>query len=318
MLLAIDGGNSKTDAVLLDPRGAVVARVQGPGSGGGPAHVSSVVAAMLAEAGVASDAITQCAAALAGLDFDEDAEAYRAALAALLPAAELVVGGDARAVLDAGGGSGVAVVYGAGFNAVAVGPLGIGTHPALGWSTGEWGGGHELGREAVRIAYRSADGRGPRSVLESRILLATRAPDHRELARAIRDERIGAAEVGELARLLLDAAAEGDAPAREVAERACAEVVELVLLVARQAYGNERPPAVPALLAGGVFRSSSFTERVTRALAEHGFAARRFEGDPVLGVARELCRRVGVHLRSGPVSDEPEDADDADERTERA
>ncbi|BDZ46074.1 hypothetical protein [Naasia aerilata] len=179
---------------------------------------------------------------------------------------------------------------------------------------GEWGGGHDLGREAVRIAYRSADGRGLRSVLETRVLVATGAPDHRELARAIRDERVGAAEVGALAQTLLDAAADGDTPSSEVAERACAEVVELALLVAAQAYGNERPAVIPAVLAGGVFRSAYFTERVTAALAPHGILARRFEGDPVLGVAREVCRSAGVRPSGVPGLDDPQKNDM--ERTE--
>jgi N-acetylglucosamine kinase-like BadF-type ATPase len=308
VLLAIDGGNSKTDAVLLAPGGAYVARLRGPGSGGGPQHVVSVLLGMLQEAAVAPAAITRCSAALAGLDFDEDAAAYRAALQVLLPSAEVDVAGDARAVLDAGGGSGVAIVYGAGFNAAASGPLGTGTHPALGWSTGEWGGGHDLGREAVRIAHRSADGRGPRSALETQVLEATGQPSHSELARAIRDERIGAAEIGALARLLLAAAA-GDAAAVDVADRACAEIVELALLVSRQAFGATTPPGTPALLAGGAFRSAYFADRVTRALAEHGLVARRFAGDPVLGVTGELCRRSGVRPTGVPGLGADADAD---------
>src|SRR3954453_13421456 len=100
VLLAIDGGNSKTDAVLLDDRGVFLERLQGPGSGGGPEHLASVVGRMLTASAAAHEAggagaVTACAAAVAGLDFDEDADLFRAALSRLLPAARVEAGNDA-------------------------------------------------------------------------------------------------------------------------------------------------------------------------------------------------------------------------------
>lgn len=298
MLLAIDGGNSKTAAVILDESGALLARLAGPGSGGGPAHVAAVVGRMLADwredSGVDRE-VRACVAALAGLDFEEDAPRFAAALAAVLPVARITAINDAHAVLAALGEDGVAVIYGAGFNVVARGPLGLATHPALGWSTGEWGGGHELGREAVRIAYRSADGRGPLSTLETAVLEATRQPDHRTLARAIRDGDVSEDAVGRLAELLLRAAATGDRAAVATLDRACQEIVELTLLVSRRAFGPDRiPSGTPVLLAGGVFRDEEAASRVTDGLAALGFAPERFEPDPVIGAVREVCALAGV------------------------
>lgn len=295
-LLAIDGGNSKTDLVLLDERGSLLARRRTSGSGGGPAHVASVVARVLADLardGLLASSVTHCVAALAGLDFLEDAAAFRAALEEVLPGALVVAENDAQAVLHAHGGDAVAVIYGAGFNVIARGPLGVAGHPALGWASGEWGGGGDLGREAVRLAYRSLDGRGPASVLGDRVLAATGCPDEVSLSRALRD---GVPDIGvdRLAEVLLAAAAEGDAPALGVVARAIGEIVDLTAVIARRAFGPEIPAGTPALLAGGVFGDDAFTTRVRDALSGLGLAAERFASPPVLGAIRAVCELAGM------------------------
>ena len=300
VLLAIDGGNSKTDAVLLDATGAFVAARTGRGSGGGPGHLAEVVAELLDGLAVEPSRITHCVAAVAGLDFPEDGPAFRAALERTLSRAAVEVVNDALAVLDAGGGTGLAVIYGAGFNTVARGPLGLAAHPALGWPTGEWGGGHDLGREAVRLACRSADGRGPRSRLERDVLAATGQKDHASLARAIRDGVVTSSAVGRLTPLLLDAADAGDPAALPVVERAVDEVAELSLLVGTRAFGASIPAGTPAVLAGGVFRHRGWTGRIRAALAGLGFAAGRASADPVVGVVREVAALAGVRATGVP------------------
>jgi len=297
-LLAIDGGNSKTDLVLLDAQGSLLAWRRTSGSGGGPAHVATVVGGVLA--GLASDGLLtapvgHCVASLAGLDFPEDGAAFRTALEAVLPGAAVVAENDAQAVLHAHGGDAVAVIYGAGFNVVARGPQGTATHPALGWASGEWGGGGDLGREAVRLAYRSLDGRGPASVLGERVLAATGSADEVSLSRAIRDGAPGV-DVGRLAEVLFAAAAEGDAAAGGVVDRAVQEILDLTAVVALRAFGPAFPPGTPALLAGGVFRNDAFTARVGAALSGLGLAAERFAPPPVLGAVRAVCDVAGIPM----------------------
>ena len=74
----------------------------------------------------------------------------------------LGVGNDTLAVLRAGTerGWGVAVVCGAGINCVGVAPDGRSVRfPALGRITGDWGGGYDVGLEALYVAARGEDGR---------------------------------------------------------------------------------------------------------------------------------------------------------------
>lgn len=304
--VAIDGGNSKTEVVVLEggPEGLIErSRGIGPGSGAGPQAVVAAVSAVLRDLGIAPADVTRASAAVAGLDFPGDEDGHRAALAELFRHAAVEVVGDAVAVLDAGAGLGHAlgVVCGAGLNAVARGPHGLATVPALGWPIGDWGGGDELGREAVRAAARAEDGRGPSTSLLPLVLAETRAADTVALARAIRDGSVSMRQVGSLASVVARAAAEGDTVASDLIARAAAEAVALAAVVARRAWAADPasaedadapdavvPPGTPAVLAGGTFSDPGFRDAVSAGLRRLGFDPRPLEFRPVDGLVRAL------------------------------
>lgn len=296
LLVAVDGGNSKTDLVVLDALGGERVRTTGPGSGGGPAAFAQTVASLLREYDVDPARVTHVAAAVAGLDFADDHSVFRQELERLLPSASVEVFNDAVAVLDAGAGLGhaLAVVCGAGLNAVARGDRGLASVPALGWPSGDWGGGDEVGREAVRAAYRSFDGRGPRTVLEPRILTALGCTSFPELARAIRDGAIASTRIGALAVVVAQAAADGDAPARAILERAAREAVLLADEVTRRAWSGDVAEGTPAVLAGGLFRDPGFRALVGDALTERGFAPAQLAYPPVDGVVRVVLASASI------------------------
>ncbi|WP_431246026.1 BadF/BadG/BcrA/BcrD ATPase family protein [Leifsonia xyli] len=298
LAVAIDGGNSKTEVVVLERAAGGFAerwRAIGAGSGAGPEAVVVAVSALLAEGGFDPRAARRVSAAVAGLDFPGDEAAHRAALSELFPNAEVDVVGDAVAVLEAGGGAGsaVAIVCGAGLNAVARGPRGVATVPALGWASGDWGGGDELGREAVRAAARAEDGRGPATSLLPLVLAETGAADTVGLARAIRDGRTSMRQVGALAATVARAASEGDAVAADLVARAADEALRLADVVTRAAWGADAsiPPGTPAVLAGGLFGDPGFREAVAAGLHERGFDPRPLEFRPVDGLVRALRGR---------------------------
>ena len=121
----------------------------------------------------------------------------------------------------------MALVCGAGMNCVGVGP--DGTHvryPALGAITGDWGGGFDVGLAGLSAAARSADGRGPKTALE------TAVPGHfglgtpMQVAEAIHLDGLDRQRIGELAPLVLGAAREDDV-AGGIAERLVSEVGRL-------------------------------------------------------------------------------------------
>jgi N-acetylglucosamine kinase-like BadF-type ATPase len=300
LLLAIDGGNSKTDALIFTMDGDIVGEMHGPGSGGGPAQFASVVRDLFTTQAPSIDAgeIAFCAAAAAGVDFPEDEEAFVWSLQQVLPGALIEVTNDALALLNEfeAHDPAVVLVCGAGMNAVARGPAGVVTVPALDWVSGDWGGGDAIGREAVRVAYRAADGRGAPTALERDVLRATGRADFPDLARAIRDGLVGSAELSALARVVGAAAEQGDTVSIRILARAADEAVALVRTVVARAWGDAAHPRIPALLAGGLFRDRAFSALVERALRDAALEPRHIATRPLAAAVRAVCL-----LAFGPV-----------------
>ena len=262
IVLAVDGGNSKTDLALVREDGAVLALVRGGNSS--PHHIGldgtiallgELYAEALAQAGL--DAGARAAVGqllLAGLDLPVEEERLHAAVAGRW-AERLSVGNDTFAVLRAGTerGWGVAVVCGAGINCVGVGPDGRHVRfPALGAISGDWGGGYDVGLAALSAAVRSEDGRGPRTALERAV------PEHfelgtpGELVEAIHLGRVAQRRIIELPPLVFDAAA-ADPVAAAIVDRLAAEVLALVhASIERLELGGA---AIEVLLGGGMFRT---------------------------------------------------------------
>ncbi len=263
-VLAVDGGNSKTDLALLEADGSVLALVRGPLSS--PQHLGvegclAVVESLLADAirdarleDHASRVADVAALLMAGVDFPAEEEAVRDAVEKRGWARRVHVDNDTFAVLRAGTarGWGIAVTCGAGINCVGVSPDGRHARfPALGAITGDWGGGHDLGLAAVSAAARSEDGRGPRTSLERAVPAHFGLATPSELAEAMHTGRIEQRRVIELAPLVLTEAAD-DAVAAELVQRLAAEVVALAR-VALIRLGLAGEP-VEVLLGGGVLQ----------------------------------------------------------------
>jgi N-acetylglucosamine kinase-like BadF-type ATPase len=264
-VLAVDGGNSKTDVALVGADGAVLALVRGPQSS--PQHLGvdgslAVLEQLLGDAGRqagwngAGGRAEAAALLMAGLDFPAEEEAVRAAVAARGWAAQVLVGNDTFAVLRAGTerGWGVAITCGAGINCVGVGPDGRHARfPALGAITGDWGGGYDLGLSAVSAAARSEDGRGPRTTLERAVPAHFGLATPTELAEAIHVGRIAQRRVIELAPLVLAESAD-DAVAASIVARLAEEVVALARVALDRLELTSEP--VEVLLGGGVLQSA--------------------------------------------------------------
>ncbi len=260
-VLAVDGGNSKTDLALVEADGSVLALVRGPlssphhlGVEGCLAVLDGLLERALRDAGLATPdgRVAEVAALLmAGVDFPSEEETLREAVAERGWAPRVHVGNDTFAVLRAGTerGWGVAVTCGAGINCVGVAPDGRHARfPALGAITGDWGGGYDLGLAAVSAAARSEDGRGPRTSLERAVPAHFGLTTPSELAEAIHRGRIGQRRVIELAPLVL---AEADVAA-EIVQRLAAEVVALARVALTRLDLAQEP--VEVLLGGGVLQ----------------------------------------------------------------
>jgi N-acetylglucosamine kinase-like BadF-type ATPase len=308
IVLAVDGGNSKTDLALVREDGALLAHVRGSLSS--PHHLGldasvGLLDGLLAEArdvaGVNGDAPQTIAVAevfLAGVDFPAEEDELREALEKRRVADRVVVGNDTLALLRAGTerGWGVAVVCGAGINCVGVGPDGAQVRfPALGAITGDWGGGYDVGSEALFVAARSEDGRGPRTTLERAVARHFGLESPRRLAEEMHAGRISHRRLIELAPVVF-AEAGDDPAAAAIVDRLAAEVVALAR-VALTRLGLEHEP-VEVVLGGGLLRAGDarLQAAIAAGLAEVGDAitVHTTDAPPVVGAALLGLDRLGV------------------------
>jgi N-acetylglucosamine kinase-like BadF-type ATPase len=292
VVLAVDGGNSKTDLALVRDDGAVLALVRGGMSS--PHHIGldgsvELLQQLYDEAAALAGLRGPADVAhilLAGLDFPTEERALHEALAARGWTERLTVGNDTFAVLRAGTerGWGVAVVCGAGINCVGVGPDGRHARfPALGAISGDWGGGYDVGLAALSAAARSEDGRGPKTRLERSVPLHFGLQTPSGVAEAIHLGEIPLRRVVELAPVVFDEAP-SDPIAAELVDRLAAEVSTLARVALERLDLTDQP--VEVLLGGGLFqRADSMLVDAVRAGVSARITVHATAEPPIVGAA---------------------------------
>jgi N-acetylglucosamine kinase-like BadF-type ATPase len=298
-ILAVDGGNSKTDVALFAADGRLLAALRGPttshqqvGLDAGIGRLADLVAEARTQAGLAPDAGLPLIGvhALAGADTPaDDRRLLRAIAAQRLAQTDLIVN-DAFAPIRAGSeqGWGVALICGSGVNAAGIAPDGRRARlAALGPIAGDWGGGGDIGLSALGAAVRARDGRGSRTSLETLVPAQFGYGRPIDLTRAVEAGAIPQGRLRELSPVVFRAAAEGDSVARSILDRQADELVLMASAIIRQLSLSRRRPDV--VLAGGVFQAKDavFERRIRDGIAAvaPGATVHRATAVPVLGAA---------------------------------
>jgi len=317
-VLAIDGGNSKTDVALIGADGSILgvsrggnSNHQGIGIDGTVAVLSGLVRSAAVQAGLPATGLVaqHTAACLAGADLPSEEADLNRLVASLGWSESSEVVNDTFAVLRAGlddGASphwGIGVVCGAGINCVGVAPDGRTTRfLSLGEMSGDWGGGGDLGPKALWWAVRAEDGRGPETELRHAV------PPHFALER-VEDVVIGMhlgkiayEELHGLVPVLFEVAGRGDQVARDVLIRQAEEIFLMVDVAARR-LGLTDPRVrdgqpVPVVLGGSLMTardpllSGAITERVMGRIPDA--VIRIVDVPPVAGAALLGLDHVGA------------------------
>jgi N-acetylglucosamine kinase-like BadF-type ATPase len=150
-----------------------------------------------------------------------------------------------------------------------------------GWGPwlGDEGSGRAIGQEGLRAVLAAHDGRGPATALTA-AALELHAPLS-TLPRWVADTAAPARQLARFAPHVLDAAAAGDAVARDIVDRA-------VDAVARACAATSGPYC----LVGGIARSPSFGDALRARLRDRGLSVAGPRGD-ALGGAEFIARTPG-------------------------
>jgi len=295
----IDGGGSKTSAVIVDQQGREVGR----GSGGGSNYQAVGLEIALREVRLAlknaleqaglSEIPAKALVGLAGLDRPVDEALWREAIAKFPSplAHNLTFTNDAELILSVHPErAGLGLICGTG--SIVVGRDRAGNKGrAGGWGHffGDEGSGLWFGREALRAAAHSADGRGPQTLLLELIMREWNLTQADELIGQVYvSPRPDNAKIARLAGVVFAAAEAGDKVAGQLVETAAQELALAVEATCHKLVFTE-PSAVA--IAGGVLLSSVLLyqrfEDVLRAKLQFGEFIK--VPDPALAAAKALA-----------------------------
>lgn len=244
LILAIDGGGSRTRCLVIDRAGAVV----GEATSGPSNHLlvdrdivtrslTEAIETSLDAAGAKRRDVVCLSAGLAGVDYDGAGVAEMSELLGGLGFQNLVINGD-MVIAHAGAlGARAGVVALSGTGSCV---LGIGVHGERvkvgGWGPiyGDEGSAYRIGEMSLRAAARAYDGRGPATALIQSLTDALGARDFNETVSRVYVAAMEPRQIAALSRVAYETAEAGDQVAREIFLKAGDELAESVMAAVRQ------------------------------------------------------------------------------------
>jgi N-acetylglucosamine kinase-like BadF-type ATPase len=311
VFLGVDGGQSSTTALIADETG----RVLGSGRAGPCNHAGGAegrekftralrdcVSAACRNAGL--DSMPRFASACLGLSGGPaDKESL---VSEILSSDRTMVTHDAAIALSGAlsGQPGVVVIAGTGSIAFGRGHQDK-TARAGGWGYvfGDEGGGFHIVRQALRAALRFEEGWGHATSLRAVLLEATGALDANDLLHRFYTPDFPRPRIAALAKLVDQAAGEGDVTAREILFQTAQALAEIATAVRRKLFRPGEPARFSYL--GGVFRSRIVRERFFALLeADPANCVVAPAHGPAAGALIEAFRAAGIHCALSNVPDE--------------
>jgi N-acetylmuramic acid 6-phosphate etherase len=273
-VVGVDGGGSKTVAVVVDERGQVAGRGQGGpanyyhvGLSGMRAVLTQAIQAALHGAGIGLGQVSAMTWALAGVDRPEERRLLLDLAAELAPGIAVQIENDALAALVGGVGTRRGVVLIAGTGMIVYGEDGQGAKArAGGWGyLLEQGGGYSLGRAALRAITLAHDGCRLPTRLADRVLAALNLARPADLVAWLYAPDRQVAEIAALSPVVLAEAEAGDVVALDIAAQAADALAEAVEAVARRLRLDISQ--FPLVLAGSLVTGNLlYRELVTQAV----------------------------------------------------
>ncbi|MCG3200073.1 MAG: hypothetical protein GHCLOJNM_04602 [bacterium] len=289
LILAVDGGRSHLRAALMNRGGGELARVEGRGIPTDLASLESLLIDLVALperlanlAKADPGAIRAAALGLAGFGRESECRVLEAWLVEACPGIDWFVESDAAQTLRAAKREGpVAIaILGTG-SAFFARDAGGGIHRVGGWGPllEDYGGGFEIGRQAILSAFRAQDGATPFTGLHTAVLDHAACREAPELLKRVYSEPPDPSWWASFAPLALEQAAKGDSAAASIVRAQVDGVRESL----RVLLGKSKLPSEAAIyFTGGLVKgSASYWNALREALAD------KFEGRPLNLMERE-------------------------------
>ena len=300
--LGVDGGGTKTEAILVDSAGQIVASRTGPGCNpslagpeGAKAAFAEVIKGLLAPFTTDNPEFQIEATLLCMAGNPAFWTEFAASLASFgtvtaqsdaVPVLQLATGGKPGLVMHAGTGSFVAAFSAASPEVHYAG--------GLGWKFGDPGSGYDIGRRLVVRALLELQGWSPPSGLVPFLQDQIGIQDAQAISRFFYNDSASNPKIARLAEGALDLADQGNAVAHDLVLASVGELLDLAHAVAAKLFPDQAARTIPAGLSGPILTHRFVAERL---MAMSSLPLKVITEKPIEGVRQILVergRRAGV------------------------
>jgi glucosamine kinase len=261
--IGVDGGASKTAAIVVDEHGKIL----GSGLAGGSNHlrvgietatrnIERAVNKALVEAGIAIRNVEYAYCGIAGSDHPTHRQNVIDSLQVFFPRGNFIVDTDARIALTGAIGFGAGIVVISGTGSVAFGRNAAGLESrAGGWgpTLGDEGSGFWIAREGLSAIVRAHDGRGFATMMTDLLCNEYQMCSPDELPKFVYAATTHVDDIARYGKLVIESAKAGDVVAQEILARAGSELAEDVLAIARKLHMADTD--FPVAYVGGAFHA---------------------------------------------------------------
>ncbi len=303
LVVGVDGGGTKTRAVVLDGNRILGEGAAGPsnplrvGIGNGATAIREAIDTACAAAMIHRDDLVAVGVGLAGVRRMDIRSRMRDVLAEKLGIdnIEVVSDGDIALYGATDGHPGIVVISGTGSISVGMNRQGKRAY-AGGWGpvAGDEGSGSWIARRALQAVARATDERGPKTSLTKAACEFFQVATPDDLSTAIYAPSMTNDRIAAFSKQVIDAARNGDQVAREILEDAGKELGRAAITVIRKLKMDQDRFQVTFL--GGVFAAGEFViaplrEQIMRV------AKRAFIANPSFSPTVAAGRMAQEHLR---------------------
>jgi len=285
-VIGIDAGGTKTVGLLADEAGTVLREARAGGANlraHGELGVEKSLYQVLDALNAAQPVDALCLG-IAGVDREPERDLVAELLRRLGIRKKVRIVNDAYVALVAGApaGHGIVVISGTGSIAYGIDPSGKSARSGgWGYLLGDEGSAFWLGHAAVRLGIRAADGRGQPTALYDLICKHLQLGAPAGLVEWFYDQEHSRTRVAQLARLVEQAATEGDEAADDLLDQAARHLVRAARAVDRQL---SFPESYLLVLSGGAFRACpSLVRRIEARMELQRATIHRLEVEPATG-----------------------------------
>ena len=308
LFLGIDGGGSKTLALIADESGNVIGRGSAESSnyhsiGKEKAFESlnNAIRFAFEDAKLSRQIFQAACLGLAGVHRPQDRAVIESWAKENLANTPVKIVNDAELVLAAGtaDGWGVAMICGTGSIVYGRNKNGETTR-AGGWGylLGDEGSGYRIGLAALQAIARAHDGRDEKTILNQLVLNRLSLSSPVDLIKYIYRERVPTTEIAALASFVEEAVESGDAVATKILQEAAHELSLAAKSVVRQL---RMTGAIPCAQAGGVITRGKMIATMFRESA-HAMGLALHPIQPVIEPAQGAIR-LAIDFRVPKISE---------------